>query len=80
MTDEHLQKSAKSQLNSSINITPNDKYPKVNQNSGYSFKQDSTDDFIQHKHQTEQKPSQDQIDGGYYLPDSGNYKLAENPS
>ena len=82
MTDEHLQKSATSQVNSCINITPNDKYPAVNPASGYSFKQDSTDEFIQHKHKTEQKPSQDQISGVYqeYPPEFVNCKLAENPS
>ena len=54
-SDEHLQKSANSNLNS-INITPNDKYPTMNPNSDYSFKQhDENDQYMQHKHKTEQK-------------------------
>lgn len=65
MTDEKLQKSANSQVNSCINVTPNDKYPSINPNSGYSFKHDHDDQFNQHKHKTEHKSCQDQINSVY---------------
>ena len=83
MTDDHLQKSANSQMGSCINITPNDKYPSHNPNSGYSFKQDTTDDFIQHKHKTEHKHYEDNQMSGMYQHYPAEYvqcKLAENPS
>ena len=83
MTDEHLLKSANSQLTNCLNITPNNKYPtQHNQGSGYTYKQYATDDFVQHKHKTEQKASQDLIDGVYngLAPEYVNCKVTDNPS
>ena len=83
MTDEHLLKSANSQMNSCLNITPNNKYPSHNNpGSGYVYKQYTNDDYVQHKHKTEQKPSQDLIDGVYnrFPPEYANCKVTDNPS
>ena len=83
MTDEHLLKSANSQMNSCLNITPNNKYPSHNNTgSGYAYKQYSNEDYVQHKHKTEQKASQDLIDGVYnqYPPEYVNCKVTDNPS